>query len=270
MVRGSPSGRRLALTAVAEAYSATGEAWQNGPARVYDRLAAALVAQSPVPLAGRTVLDVGAGTGSAGRAARQAGAAAVVGVDASLGMLRSGPRTAAVGDAACLPFARGVFDAAVASFVINHLDDPAAGLREMRRVTRSGGVLLASVYAADDRHPVKGAVEAACAARGWAPPAWYADLRDRVLPLLSTADDCAAAMRHAGLSPRVEHVEVGFSDLGARDLVEWRLGLAQHAPWVASLAGDERTDLIDDAVASIGDPPEPLARSVLVLVAVSP
>jgi hypothetical protein len=42
---------------VARASDRTGAAWSDGPALVYDRLAAALVAQSPVGLAGRTVVD---------------------------------------------------------------------------------------------------------------------------------------------------------------------------------------------------------------------
>ena len=53
---GSPESRGF-TAAVARAYDRTGAAWSDGPALVYDRLAAALVAQSPVGLAGRTVVS---------------------------------------------------------------------------------------------------------------------------------------------------------------------------------------------------------------------
>src|SRR5262249_46911388 len=147
------------LSALAAAYSATGEAWQGGPVRIYDRLAEVLVAASPVSLAGDAVLDVGAGTGAAGRAAPAAGAARVVAGDASVGMLAHNPAppAAVAGDIVALPVATAAFGATIAAFVINHLADPAAGLAEMRRVTRPGGAVLATVYASDDRHPVKAA-----------------------------------------------------------------------------------------------------------------
>lgn len=47
----------MALVSVGDAYSATGAAWQRGPARIYDHMAEVLVAASPIPLAGCLVLD---------------------------------------------------------------------------------------------------------------------------------------------------------------------------------------------------------------------
>ena len=45
-----------------------------------------------------------------------------------------------------LPFASGAFDAAVAQLVVNFLADAPAGVREMARVTRPGGVVAACVW----------------------------------------------------------------------------------------------------------------------------
>jgi SAM-dependent methyltransferase len=273
VVRGGPGRSWLAVTdSLAAAYSATGAAWQDGPGRVYDRLAEVLVARSPTALAGCRVLDVGAGTGAATRAALATGVAEVVAVDAAFGMLayeaaRRPP--AAVGDALALPFVASAFDAAVAAFSLNHLTSPAAGLREMARVTRSGGALLAAAYAADDVHPVKAAVEAALAARGWTPAPWYADMRARAVPLLATLDGCACAADAAGLDADVELVRVPVPELGAHDLVAWRLGLAQHAPFLARLSPDDRDAVTDDALARLGDVPT-LERSILVLRAIRP
>ena len=40
-----------------------------------------------------------------------------------------------------LPFAERAFDAALAQLVVHFMTDPVAGLREMARVTRDGGVV---------------------------------------------------------------------------------------------------------------------------------
>jgi hypothetical protein len=60
---------------VRAAYDAAAGEWAGGGLeQMYARLAGALVAAAPVPPAGRSVLDLGAGTGAAGRAALAAGA----------------------------------------------------------------------------------------------------------------------------------------------------------------------------------------------------
>lgn len=45
-----------------------------------------------------------------------------------------------------LPFADDAFDASLAQLVVHFMADPVAGLREMARVTRSGGVVTACVW----------------------------------------------------------------------------------------------------------------------------
>jgi SAM-dependent methyltransferase len=45
-----------------------------------------------------------------------------------------------------LPFADQSFDAALAQLVVHFMADPVAGLREMARVTRDGGVVAATVW----------------------------------------------------------------------------------------------------------------------------
>lgn len=259
--------------ALAAAYSSTGGAWQRGPGRIYDRLAQVLIARTPLDVNGARAVDVGAGTGAAGRALLQAGAVGVVAVDLAAGMLAHDAAhrpPAAVGDARSLPFPAGAFDLAVAAFCLNHLTDPSGGLREMARVTRRGGGVLAATYAADDTHPVKTAVERALAARGWQPPDWYAAIQTAAVPLLATAALAEAALHAAGLaSAEVESRRVAFGDLRARDLVEWRLGMAHHAPFVSTLDEDARAGLVEDAVAWLGEGP-PLVRSILVLRAIKP
>jgi SAM-dependent methyltransferase len=176
-----------------------------------------------------------------------------------------------VGDAQALPFAAGAFDVTVAAFSLNHLTDPAAGLREAARVTRPGGGLAASAYAEDDDHPVKQAVQAALAARGWEPEPWYRALQTEAAPKLATVAAAKAAAEAAGLDAEVDLVRVPFPDFDATALIAWRLGLAQHAPFFETLPTDAaRTAVAEDAAARLGDSWPPLERSIVVLRAAIP
>src|ERR1700693_860634 len=104
-------------------YDGAADDWAAGPGPMYAPLARALVAAAPVPLAGRLVLDLGAGVGVAGRAALAAGARRGVAGDLSAAMLRRGDGGRPVAaDAVALPFRDGSFDLVVAAFCLNHLD----------------------------------------------------------------------------------------------------------------------------------------------------
>ncbi|HVE62267.1 MAG TPA: class I SAM-dependent methyltransferase [Mycobacteriales bacterium] len=249
------------------AYNATGRAWQVGAGPVYDRLADVVVGQCPVPLAGARVLDLGAGTGAAWRAARRRGAN-VVAVDIAVGMLTAAARRppSVAGDAVALPFLPGSFDAVIAAFSLNHLARPVAGLREAVRVLAAGGGLVVSAYSADDHHPVKAATDAAAAARGWRPEPWYLALRERAVPRLATVERAGQVAAEAGLDGAdLRTVRVSFPELGARDLVAWRLGMAQLAPFVAGLPRQARAALVRDALGRLGPEPPVLVRSLVVL-----
>ncbi|MDP8961128.1 MAG: class I SAM-dependent methyltransferase [Actinomycetota bacterium] len=140
----------VALNSAIDAYGAAADAWAAGPGRMYNALSRAVVAQCPVALAGARVLDLGAGTGSASVAASDLGAD-IIAVDGAIDMLRYDQHLrppAAVGDARSLPVSSGSFDCVVAAFVLNHLDEPARALREICRVLRPEGVVVASTYAA--------------------------------------------------------------------------------------------------------------------------
>jgi SAM-dependent methyltransferase len=257
------------LTAVGRAYSAGAAAWADGPTRVYGRLAGLLVEFSPVPFVDRLVLDLGSGTGVGSQAALAAGAR-VVAADLAIGMLltnRAHRPPATAGDAQCLPFHDGAFDIVLAPFSLNHLDDPAAGVREAGRV---GTALVASTYAADDDHPAKAAVEVALVESGWERPPWYSALKT-AMAAWGTVDAASAAIERGGMRPLlVERHEVQYPELGPPDMVAWRLGLAQCAPFVAALKPAAQRRVFDRALEQLGPDPEPIVRRVIFLAATTP
>lgn len=250
-----------------DAYTRSGAAWARGPARIYDRMAEVLVDRAPVPLAGRLVLDVGAGTGAASRAVRRAGGTPVA-CDLAIGMLTAAGvdrPPAAVADARHLPFARASVDAVVAAFSFNHLPDPEVALAGSAHVTRPGGFVLVSAYSRDDDHPVKAAVSQAVVEAGWEGAAWYDDVRHDAIPRLATPGAAVAAARAAGLEQaHAEAVDVSFPELAARDLVAWRMGMAHVAPFVDAGGPARRAHLEARALELLGDAP-PLVRKMVVL-----
>ncbi len=101
---------------------------------------------------GQRVLDVGCGPGAlTAELVARLGAEAVAAVDPSEPFVAAArARNPGVevlrASAELLPFADGMFDAALAQLVVHFMSDPVAGLSEMARVTRRGGVVAACVW----------------------------------------------------------------------------------------------------------------------------
>ncbi|HEY5857123.1 MAG TPA: class I SAM-dependent methyltransferase [Aldersonia sp.] len=99
---------------------------------------------------GTQVLDVGCGPGALTAELVRRGAS-VLAIDPSevfVGACRARVPEADVrlGSAETLPFDDGSADAALAQLVVNFMPDPVAGLRQMARCTRPGGVVAACVW----------------------------------------------------------------------------------------------------------------------------
>jgi len=102
--------------------------------------------------AGQRALDVGCGPGAlTAELVGRLGAQGVVAADPSEPFVKAARQRhpgveVALASAEDLPFADGGFDVALAQLVVHFMSDPVAGLAEMRRVTRDGGMVAACVW----------------------------------------------------------------------------------------------------------------------------
>lgn len=125
---------------VARRYDITNTVLSAGQDRAWRRATREALGLGP----GDKVLDLAAGTAVSTVELEKSGAWCVA-ADFSVGMLKAGaarpvPKVAA--DATRLPFGDAMFDAVTISFGLRNVVDNLAGLREMARVTRSGGRLV--------------------------------------------------------------------------------------------------------------------------------
>jgi SAM-dependent methyltransferase len=131
----------------------------TAPADAYDRfmgrysvLLSAQLADVAGVRGGQRVLDVGCGPGAlTAELVGRVGPAAVSAVDPAeqfVAAARERHSDVSVEQASAehLPFPDDTFDAALAQLVVHFMSDPAAGVAEMRRVTRADGVVAACVW----------------------------------------------------------------------------------------------------------------------------
>jgi SAM-dependent methyltransferase len=210
--------------------------------------------------AGQRALDVGCGPGAlTTELVGRLGADAVVAADPSEPFVQAARQRhpgveVAVAAAEDLPFADGTFDAALAQLVVSFMSDPVAGLGEMRRVTRAGGIVAACVW----DH-----------AGGMAPlsPLWRAveeldpGARDEAGQAGAREGQLGALFEAAGLGDveddelwvRVEHTS----------FEEWwepfTLGVGPAGAYVAGLDPEARAELRERCRMLLGDGPLTLA-----------
>jgi SAM-dependent methyltransferase len=202
----------------------------------WSRLLSSAMADTAGVAPGMRVLDVGCGTGAlTEELVRRVTGSGVSAVDPSSSFVaamreRFPGLDVRQAPAERLPFADGAFDAALAQLVVHFMADPVAGLAEMRRVTRPGGVVAACVWDyAGDRGPLGVFWDAAREVRP--------DVRDESR-LAGTRDgDLIALLRAAGLRDVVGSELHASVDHGTFE--EWwapfTLGAGPAGAFVASL-----------------------------------
>ena len=267
---GDTGGTRRATAeltrSVRAAYDAAPRSWEAGPEPVYVAMANALAAHVAPLLTGARVLDLGAGTGVAGRAAVAVGATEVAAADLAVEPLRRcrPPLRPVAADATALPFRDQSFDVVLAAFSLTHAGRLDVALAESRRVGRA---LAATAFAPGWGHPAKTAVDAVLARFGYWPPPWYLTFKQDAEPQLGDTPLVHQLALDAGyrrVESRVIAVPTGLST--SAELAAWRLGMAHIAPFAGSLDIERQAELrlaAEDAV----DGCEPLVVDVLVHVA---
>ncbi|MBO8184461.1 class I SAM-dependent methyltransferase [Streptomyces spirodelae] len=121
---------------------------QSDPEHCYGLLArdAAGQVERYIPVEGRTVVDIGGGSGHFTEEFRRRGAHCYL-FEPDATELHAGgrrPRGAVLADGYLLPLADGVADVCFASNVLEHVADPQTFLSEMVRVTRPDGLIYVS------------------------------------------------------------------------------------------------------------------------------
>ena len=135
----------------AETFRASADSYDRHVGRYGVQLASALTAFAGVE-PGMRVLDVGCGPGALTAAlAERLGTSSVSGADPSQPFAeacraRLPGVEVIVAAAEELPIADRTFDAALSQLVVNFMRDAEAGVREMARVTRPGGVVASCVW----------------------------------------------------------------------------------------------------------------------------
>ena len=133
------------------AFDVAAEAYDRFMGR-YSRPLSPLLADLAGVRVGQRVLDVGCGPGAlTSELVDRVGAGRVTAVDPSAPFVEAArARNPGVevleASAELLPFDDDGFDASLAQLVVHFMSDPVAGLEEMRRVTRPGGAVAASVW----------------------------------------------------------------------------------------------------------------------------
>lgn len=256
----------------ADYYAGAGQRWALGAMLVYGPIAAELVAMSPHPLAGRTVLDAGAGTGAVS-SALTARHARPVAMDLSKDMLAwNAPARppSFVADISALPVPDHSVDDAVAAFVLNHLVEPSAGLAELVRVTRRGGAVLAAVFGNSDPSQARDRLDEVAQEAGFQDPGWYTYLKAAAVPVLGTGTAIRAAAQAAGLASIVAEerpVDVGITE--AEQFVSYRFGHVKYGSWLDRLGPDGAADVARRAADAIR-PVMPYHPRVVFLAATKP
>lgn len=205
---------------------------------------------------GARVLDVGCGPGAlTSELVARVGPSAVSAVDPSGSFVtaaRARHPAVSVQQARAeeLPFPDGVFDAVLAQLVVHFMSDPATGVAEMKRVTRTGGVVAACVWDhAGGRGPISPLWETA---RDLDP-----EVDDESRLVGSCAGDLARLFDSAGLR-EVEETVLSVS-VEHSSFEEWwepfTLGVGPGGSYVAALEPHLRARLRERCRALLPDPP---------------
>jgi SAM-dependent methyltransferase len=208
--------------------------------------------------AGMSVLDVGCGPGGLTRElVERVGADNVAAIDPSPPFVEAARernpgvdvREAGAED---LPFEDATFDAALASLVVAFMQDASAGVAEMSRVTKPGGIVATCMW------DVRGGMTMLRVMREAAASAVPDVPVGKPLPGTSEGD-LGDLLRGAGLSDVEEGTVSASADYASFD--DWwepfMFGIGPHAGYVAALSDEQKQAVREKAHELLGSPSGP-------------
>ena len=233
----------------AETFRASADAYDRLVGRYGAELASALIGFAGVE-PGMRAVDVGCGPGALTAAlAGRLGTESVCAADPSEPFVeacraRLPGVEVVVASAEELPFADGAFDGALSQLALNFMGDAEAGVREMARVTRPGGVVAACVW---DYAGEMTLLRAFWDAAREVDPERAAVADEGVVMRWCADGELAELWRAAGLSDvRLGPLVVSASYTNFEDLWSpFPTGIAPSGAFCASLSPDRRAALHD-------------------------
>lgn len=189
---------------MASYYTATATAYRDLWAPLLRPAGRRLLEELPLREA-RQVVDIGTGVGTLLPHLRKAAPRAVIiGVDPAVGMLALAPRDfpLVVADATNLPLIAGGCDVAVLAFMLFHVPDPVAALREVRRVLTADGTIGLTTWGPAPSFPAEDIWNEELDAHG-APP----DPAQSTRALMDTPEKVTGLLGSAGFRTLSSHLE---------------------------------------------------------------
>lgn len=193
--------------------------------------------------AARCVVDIGTGVGNLLPHLQLAAPhARIVGVDRSLGMVALAPSgwPLAVADALALPLATGGYDVAVLAFMLFHVSDPVAALREVRRVLRKDGTIGLSTWGVASSFRADEIWDEELEAHG-APP----DPASSNRGLMDTTKKVSGLLEEAGFRDLAVQVEPWHRPMTVEQIVALRTALGTPGRRLAALGPEARESCVN-------------------------
>jgi SAM-dependent methyltransferase len=195
----------------------------------------------------RRILDVGTGVGALLPDLRTTSPGAwVLGVDRSAGMLRLAPAefARAVMDARQLALRSASVDRVLMVFMLFHLDSPATGLREARRVLRPGGRIGTLTWGGDLESPATRIWKDCLDAHGAVPLDPGAEARHEAV---DTPDKMEALLRGAGFASARAWTEDLVASIEVDQLLRLRTSMGSSKPRFDSLDPEAQFACVSEA-----------------------
>jgi SAM-dependent methyltransferase len=212
---------------------------------------------------GMAVVDVGCGPGAlTEHLVERVGAGRVAAADPSEPFVAAATERAPSADvrqaaAEELPWEDDRFDSALSQLVVNFMRDADAGVSEMRRVVRPGGVVAACTWSyGEDMEMLRGFWDAARRLDSGAPD------EGSTMPYRST-EELVELWRRVGMSEvEPDHLSVATDYTGFDDLWEpFTYGVGPAGAYLAKLDTEQREQLREELFKGLGQPAGPFTLS---------